>query len=189
MRLFRTGTHASITKQLFIILGIRGIYRSRRPGSECMAFLGYLQSHFARRKSVRKFNWLKNVLKKVGSHIARNRKLDWKFKRAAALASRRWVPRGVEVLTKRHTVVVFEIICAQSQWHAIGHFRVPKTLTFKMRLCAQPFLWKWVLFAREWKMISITKAEHVPSFSNRGPGELGNGLFKMVAQSSCRFRP
>ena len=29
----------------------------------------------------------------------------------------------------------------------IGHFRVPKTLTFKMRLGAQPFLWKWVLFA------------------------------------------
>ena len=28
----------------------------------------------------------------------------------------------------------------------IGHFRVPKTLTFKMRLSAQPFLWRWVLF-------------------------------------------
>ena len=26
-------------------------------------------------------------------------------------------------------------------------------------------------------MISISKAEHLPSFSNRGPGELGNGLF------------
>ena len=37
----------------------------------------------------------------------------------------------------------------------IGHIRVPKTLTFKMRLGAQPFLWKWVLFAWEWKMISI----------------------------------
>ena len=58
----------------------------------------------------------------------------------------------------------------------IGHFRVPKTLTFKMRLGAQPFLWKWVLFAWEWKMISISKAEHQPSFWNRGPGELGNGL-------------
>ena len=33
----------------------------------------------------------------------------------------------------------------------IGHFRVPKSLTFKMRLGAQPFLWKWVLFAWEWK--------------------------------------
>ena len=57
-----------------------------------------------------------------------------------------------------------------------GHFRVPETLTFKMRLGAQPFLWKWVLFAREWKMISISKAEHLRSFWNSGPGELGNGL-------------
>ena len=44
----------------------------------------------------------------------------------------------------------------------IGHFRVPKTLTFKMRLGAHLFLWKWVLFAR-------------------GPGELGNGLFSAFA--------
>ena len=58
----------------------------------------------------------------------------------------------------------------------IGHFRVPKTLTFKMRPSAQLFLWKWVLFAWEWKMISISKAEHLPSFWFRGPGELGNGL-------------
>ena len=28
--------------------------------------------------------------------------------------------------------------------YLIGHFRVPKTLTFKMRLGAQPTLWKWV---------------------------------------------
>ena len=42
-----------------------------------------------------------------------------------------------------------------------------KTLTFKMMLHmlgAEPFLWKWVLFAWEWKMISISKAEHLPSF-------------------------
>ena len=36
------------------------------------------------------------------------------------------------------------------------------------------------LFAREWKMISISKAEHVPSFWNRGPGELGNGLLVYI---------
>ena len=42
--------------------------------------------------------------------------------------------------------------------NVIGHFRVPKTFTFKMRLGAQPFLWKWVLFEWEWKMISISKA-------------------------------
>ena len=38
------------------------------------------------------------------------------------------------------------------------------------------FLWKWVLFAWEWKTISISKAEHVPLFWNRGRGELGNGV-------------
>ena len=59
---------------------------------------------------------------------------------------------------------------------AIGQFRVPKTLTSKMRLGAQPFLWKWVLFAWESKMISISKAEHLPSFWKRGLGGLGNGL-------------
>ena len=41
----------------------------------------------------------------------------------------------------------------------IGHFRVPKTLSFKMRLGAQLFLRKWLLFAWEWKMISISKAD------------------------------
>ena len=46
-----------------------------------------------------------------------------------------------------------------------------------MRLGAQPFLWKWLLFALEWKMISVSKAEHLPSFWNRGQGELENGLF------------
>ena len=61
----------------------------------------------------------------------------------------------------------------------IGHFRVPKTLTFKMRLGAQPFLWKWVLLAWEWKIISRSKDEHLPSFGNRGPGELGNGLLQV----------
>ena len=40
-----------------------------------------------------------------------------------------------------------------------------------MRPSAQPFLWKWVLFAWQWKMISISKAENLPSFWNRGAGE------------------
>ena len=68
-------------------------------------------------------------------------------------------------------------------WHhfkTIGHLRVPKTLTFKMRLGTQPFLWEWVLFAWEWKMISISKAEQLPSFWNRGLGELRNGLFSWL---------
>ena len=33
------------------------------------------------------------------------------------------------------------------------------TLTFKMRPSAQPLLWKWVSFAWEWKITSISKAE------------------------------
>ena len=60
----------------------------------------------------------------------------------------------------------------------IGHFQVSKTLTFKMRLGVQPFLWKWVLLPWEWKMISIPKAERLSSFWNRGPGELENGLLE-----------
>ena len=70
---------------------------------------------------------------------------------------------------------------------SIGHFWVPKTPAFKMRPCAQPFLWKWVLFAWEWKIISISKADHLPSFWNRGPGELGKGLLAVDLISS--FKP
>ena len=49
-----------------------------------------------------------------------------------------------------------------------------------MRPSAQPFLWKWVLFAWEWKIISISKVEHLNSFWYRGPGELENGLFRVT---------
>ena len=54
-----------------------------------------------------------------------------------------------------------------------------------MRLGARTFLWKWVLFAWEWKMISISRAEHLPLFWNRGQGELENGLFHCY---SCDVR-
>ena len=63
-----------------------------------------------------------------------------------ALASYREVPKKTEPESK-----------LTKKFYKIGHFRVPKSLTFKMRLGAQPFLWKWVLFAWEWKMISISK--------------------------------
>ena len=60
-----------------------------------------------------------------------------------------------------------------SSWILIGHFsRVPKTLTSKMRPSVQPFLWEWVLVAWEWKIISISKAEHLTSFWYSGWGEL-----------------
>ena len=69
----------------------------------------------------------------------------------------------------------------------IGHFRVPKTLSFKTRPSAQPFLWKWVLFAWEWKIISISKTEPLISFWYRGPGELGNGLFGLIFKIKLQF--
>ena len=53
-----------------------------------------------------------------------------------------------------------------------------------MRPSAQPFLWKWVLFAWEWKIISISKAEHLTSFWYRGPEEIGNGqLFYNIIEA------
>ena len=55
---------------------------------------------------------------------------------------------------------------------------------FKNDPSAQPLLWKWVLFAWEWKIISISKAEHLTSFWYRGPGELVNGFFNLWFASS-----
>ena len=68
--------------------------------------------------------------------------------------------------------------------NVIGHFRVPRTLTFKMRPSAQPFLWKWVLFAGEWKIIFKSKVKHLPSFWYRGQAELGNGLLRLNMSST-----
>ena len=53
-----------------------------------------------------------------------------------------------------------------------------KTRAFKMRPSTQPFLRKLVLFAWEWKIISVSKAEHLTSFWYRSPGELGNNKTK-----------
>ena len=70
---------------------------------------------------------------------------------------------------------------------AIVHFRVPPGLCIKTRLGAQLFLWKWVLFAWEWKIISISKVEHLTLFWYRGPGELGNGLFNVPMTFKDKF--
>ena len=58
-----------------------------------------------------------------------------------------------------------------------------------MRPSAQPFLWKWVLFAREWKIISMSKAEHLTSFWCRGLGELSNFIsdVKWILQQLSDF--
>ena len=68
---------------------------------------------------------------------------------------------------------IFRLLQAvrDSRVREICHFWVPKTLTFKRRPSAQPFLWKWVLLA--WKIVSIPKAKHLTSFWYRGPGVLG----------------
>ena len=55
-------------------------------------------------------------------------------------------------------------------FETIGHFRVPKTLTFKMRLGAQPFLWKWVLFAWEWKWFPYQRLSTYPRFETEARG-------------------
>ena len=64
-----------------------------------------------------------------------------------------------------------------------------KTLTFKMRKSAQPFLWKWVLFAWEWKTISISKAAQLITFWYRGPGnsEMTYRVHLTRSQSSLNF--
>ena len=61
-----------------------------------------------------------------------------------------------------------------------------QTLTLKMRLSAQPFLWKWVLFAWEWKIVSLSKAEPLFSFWYRGPGKVSllHSRFSVVTQRS-----
>lgn len=66
----------------------------------------------------------------------------------------------------------------------IGHLymRVRKTLTFKMRLCAKPFIWKWVLCA--WNNFFLKKKDyHNTSFTfsltleqNLGVTHTRNGL-------------
>ena len=75
-----------------------------------------------------------------------------------------------------------------SRKNSIGHFRVPKPLNFKKRPSAQPFLWKWVLFAWEWKTIFLLTAKRLPSFSYRSPRELGNDLFTPLPnhRAECR---
>ena len=90
-----------------------------------------------------------------------------------------------------YSLVGREAITLSFRGKTIGHFRVPNTVTFKMKPSAQSFLWEWVLFAREWKIISISKAEHLTSFWYRGSGELGNGLFneRFVRKRTSSWSP
>ena len=53
-----------------------------------------------------------------------------------------------------------------------------------MRPSAQPFSWKWVLFAWEWKIISTSKAEHLTSFDTEAQGnsEMAYSELKTVSK-------
>ena len=95
------------------------------------------------------------------------------------LASRTWFPYSVTLLQLFFLDVFYirNLDLDRKRSCQIGHFWVPKTLTFEMRPSAPPFLWKWVLFGWKWKFISKSKVEHLTSFWYRGPGEPGNGLF------------
>ena len=59
---------------------------------------------------------------------------------------------------------------------SVGHFRVPKTLTFKKRPSTEPFLWKWNFFARA-KNHSYIKGWTLNVVLIQGQGELETGLW------------
>ena len=71
---------------------------------------------------------------------------------------------------------------------SIGHFRVLKTLTFKMRLGAHSFLWKWVLLAWDRSPYGLLhenenwfpyqRLSTYLLFETEAEGELGNGLMR-----------
>ena len=57
------------------------------------------------------------------------------------------LPARLKSLIKLSTWRTFAYVPTLTKNAVIGHFRVPKTLTFKMRPSASLFLWKWVLLA------------------------------------------
>ena len=87
------------------------------------------------------------------------------------------------VSSKKSTTVhlTFTILCWKKKRGLMDNRPFPSSRIPHFQyeaLDAQPSLWKWVLFAWEWRIICISKAEHLTSFWYRGPGELGNGLVK-----------
>ena len=68
--------------------------------------------------------------------------------------------------------------------NVIGHFRVPKNLTLKLRLSAKLLIWKWFLIMMQIKLIFTTKVSHLASFWKWDFLELGNGLFESMANVS-----
>ena len=70
------------------------------------------------------------------------------------------------------------VVCVNSmaKIDKIGHFQVPKNLTFKARLSAKPLIWKWFLIMMQIKLIFTTKISHLDSFWKWDFLELGDGL-------------
>ena len=64
-------------------------------------------------------------------------------------------------------IVTTFVLCKWVFWWAcglIGHFQVPKNLTFKTRLSAKPLIWKWFSIIMQIKLIFTTKVSHLASF-------------------------
>ena len=57
------------------------------------------------------------------------------------------LPAWLKTIIKLSTRRTLACVPTLAKHTVIGHLRVPKTLTFKMRLSASLFLWKWVLLA------------------------------------------
>ena len=70
----------------------------------------------------------------------------------------------------------------------IGHFRVPKTPHFQNEVKCTTYLRKRVLCAWEWKITSISEAEHLTSCWYRGSGELRSGLLTFVVVFQVKQR-
>ena len=114
-------------------------------------------------------------------------KCDLKFDRKCSTRSMR-----------RRFAVVFFVRCCPTFFcfPAIGHFWVTKTLTFKTRLNAKPFLSNWILFAWEYHW----KSSYKKSFKfimpmgfllvadSLKPFQLGRGVYMYTTQVNSAFR-
>ena len=178
------GTWALIILKILLLLVITGRYAMRQERSN-------LKTVLLHRCGLRKFNWWQIVK----TRLIRLRVIEGPNSRdeIAFLAFHSfWVKSKWMLATYRRRICInsleIRIVIIgslsnddgdvnENDKKAIGHSRVPKTLTFKMRPSVQAFLWKWVLFEWEWKIISTSNAEPLSSFWYWDPGELGIGLY------------
>ena len=125
---------------------------------------------FSKRKEVRWVRFSVAFCKRAcenKNHLWLNRKHSW---------STRQVWRVFWPKFNRFSFFFFKLSLRSSQTNR--PLPSSKNPHFQNEARCTTFLMKMSLFAWEWKMISISKAEQLPSFWNRGPGELGNGLLE-----------